>query len=151
MTFLPVRGPGRIQRLPILDPDDPNVPQHVRDRYAGRRCVVSYEDYNGTRGDLVAGGPAPPPHHHPPDPALRARFTVTPAHPRVGDTIVLDAKPSSGRIDRYEWLGIPGDVYREGITVTLTATAAGWWAVFLTVTGPDGRHQWGQGVDVAEQ
>lgn len=150
MSFTPHRRPGKVMRLPILQPNDPGVPAWVRQKYAGRRCVVSYEDYNLTQGDLVAGGPAPPPHHHPPDPPLRARFTVKPAHPRVGDTIILDAKTSSGRVDRYQWLGIPGDIHRDGITITATAATAGQWAVILTVTGPAGRHQWGQFVDVAE-
>jgi hypothetical protein len=59
MTFLPVRGPGRIQRLPILDPNDQSVPEHVRDRYALRRCVIWYEGYGRVEGNLVAGGRAP--------------------------------------------------------------------------------------------
>ena len=152
MTFTPTFGrTSRIQRLPILDPDDTSVPPHVRDRYAGRRCVISYEDYAGTRGDLVAGGPAPPPHHHPADPPLRAAFTVTPAVPRAGQQITLDAKASSGQIDRYEWLEAMSNEHADGMIARFTFPTPGRKVMLLTVTGPGGRHQSGQYIDVTEQ
>ena len=60
MSFLPVRGPGQIIRLPTA-PNDPSVPEWAR----GRRAVLWTEDYAGAEGNLVVGGVEPPPHHHP--------------------------------------------------------------------------------------
>jgi hypothetical protein len=62
MTFTPVHGPGEIIRLPTIDPNDQNVPQWVRDRYAGRRVVIWTEDHLGIEGNIVAGGPEPAGH-----------------------------------------------------------------------------------------
>ena len=150
-AFTPVRHGGYIQRLPILDPDDPNAaPPWVRERYGGRRCVIAYDSFDLTQGDLVAGGPAPPPHHHPPDPPLRGAFTYTPAQPAAGQEITLNAKASSGRIDRYEWWEIMSDERAVGMVARFTFPTPGRKTMLLTVTGPGGRHQGGQYVDVAE-
>jgi hypothetical protein len=48
-------------RLPILDPNDPRVPEWQRERYGGRRCVIWLEG-NGLEGSIVAGGPEPTGH-----------------------------------------------------------------------------------------
>jgi hypothetical protein len=65
MSFTPASRRSGIIRLPILDANDESVPQWIRDKYAGRRCVIQTEGYGGRECNLVAGGPAPPPHHHP--------------------------------------------------------------------------------------
>ena len=79
-----------------------------------------------------------------------ARFTFTPAAPVVGEEVTFDASTSSGVIDTYDWMDALSDEHAEGVTARFTFASAGNKPVVLTVTGPGGRHQAGQNVEVAE-
>jgi hypothetical protein len=62
MTFTPIPrgGAGRVERLPIIDPNDRTVPPHIREKYGGRRWCVWWERNVGYEGNPVVGGVAPP-------------------------------------------------------------------------------------------
>jgi hypothetical protein len=139
------RQRGDIDRLPILDPTDRRAPEWMRQRYAGRRCVVWLEG-PGLEGSIVAGGPEPPRA----DARPTSRFTYTPANPRAGDEVTFDAMSAIGQIDTYEWLEVGSNQQAEGHIVRFTFLTPGRRAMLLTVTGPGGRHQGGQHVDIAE-
>ena len=76
-----------------------------------------------TRHPRAASSPAAPHHRRTitrPTRRSRSAFTYTPAQPALGDEITLDAKASSGQIDRYEWLGITCDEHAEGMVARFT-------------------------------
>ena len=69
-----------------------------------------------------------------------ADFTITPSDPEPGQTVTLDATPSSdpdGEIAEYYWAGLE-DGYRYGEVIEDTAPTHGFREVSLKVTDDDG-------------
>lgn len=60
-------------------------------------------------------------------------FTTTPASPKVGDEVTLDAGPSQGSPTGFTWT-LPGGVIKNGQTVKFTFGTAGTHAVSLEIS-----------------
>jgi chitodextrinase len=65
--------------------------------------------------------------------SMTANFTISPATPKVGDTITLDGAPSTGSPTGFTWT-LPGDLTKTGQVITVTFASAGLYPVSLEVS-----------------
>jgi|GEM_PF-889245 len=97
-------------------------------RAANGRCATDV----ASRTVTISNTPPPPPGGG----AVNANFTVSPASPAVGQSVVFNGSLSTGTIGNYSWDFGDGSASVFGATVNHTFTAGGTYQVQLTVSEP---------------
>lgn len=87
----------------------------------------------GTRTVTITDGSNPPPPPPPPPGTLGASFTISPASPKVGQTVTFNGTGSTGTPDSWFWTLGDGTL-KTGSSITHVYGAAGTYQVQLSVT-----------------
>lgn len=86
----------------------------------------------GSRTVTITDGSNPPP-NPPPTTTLGASFTISPASPKVGETVTFNGNTSTGTPDIWFWT-LGDGTQKTGATITHVYGAAGTYEVQLSVT-----------------